>query len=51
MTGGTSGQGQEIYGRSQRDVHAQGYLHALPWFLAGLAHRATSRSTACRPAG
>jgi phenylacetate-CoA ligase len=36
MTGGTSGQGQEIYGRSQRDVHTQGYLHALPWFLAGL---------------
>ena len=36
MTGGTSGQGQEIYGRSQRDIHTQGYLHALPWFLAGL---------------
>jgi phenylacetate-CoA ligase len=36
MTSGTSGQGQEIYGRSQRDVHIQGYLHALPWFLAGL---------------
>ena len=28
MTGGTSGQGQEIYGRSQRDIHIQGYLHA-----------------------
>ena len=34
MTGGTSGQGQEIYGRSQQDVHTLGYLHALPWFLA-----------------
>ena len=47
MTGGTSGQGQEIYGRSQRDVHMQGYLHALPWFLAGLAagrHRHQLRS-------
>ena len=36
MTGGTSGQGQELYGRSQHDIALQGYLHYLPWFLAGL---------------
>ena len=35
-TSGTSGQGQEIYGRSQRDVHLLGHLHAMPWFMAGL---------------
>lgn len=49
MTGGTSGQGQEIYGRSQRDVHTQGYLHALPWFLAGL--RPGDIAFNCVPAG
>jgi phenylacetate-CoA ligase len=49
MTGGTSGQGQEIYGRSQRDVHLQGYLHALPWFLAGL--RPGQIAINCVPAG
>src|SRR5437879_2377964 len=49
MTGGTSGQGQEIYGRSQRDVHMQGYLHALPWFLAGL--RSGDVAFNCVPAG
>src|ERR1700761_7959928 len=49
MTGGTSGQGQEIYGRSQRDVHMQGYLHALPWFLAGL--RPGDMAINCVPAG
>jgi phenylacetate-CoA ligase len=49
MTGGTSGQGQEIYGRSQRDVHMQGYLHALPWFLAGL--RPGDVAINCVPAG
>ena len=49
MTGGTSGQGQEIYGRSQRDVHMQGYLHALPWFLAGL--RPGDIAFNCVPAG
>lgn len=49
MTGGTSGQGQEIYGRSQRDVHMLGYLHALPWFLAGL--RAGDIAFNCVPAG
>lgn len=36
MTGGTSGQGQEIYGRSQHDIALQGFLHYLPWFMAGL---------------
>jgi len=36
MTGGTSGQGQEIYGRSQRDQVMQGYFHLLPWHIAGL---------------
>lgn len=36
LTGGTSGQGQEMYGRSQHDIAMQGYLHFLPWFLAGL---------------
>ncbi|MCC7273771.1 MAG: AMP-binding protein [Alphaproteobacteria bacterium] len=36
MTGGTSGQGQEVYGRSDHDIAIQGYLHLLPWFMAGL---------------
>jgi len=36
MTGGTSGQGQEVYGRSQRDLVMQGYFHQLPWHIAGL---------------
>ncbi len=36
LTGGTSGQGQEVYGRTQADVHTLGYLHALPWYRAGL---------------
>jgi len=36
MTGGTSGQGQEIYGRTQHDIALQGFLHTLPWFIAGL---------------
>ena len=49
MTGGTSGQGQEIYGRSHRDIHMQGYLHALPWFLAGL--RPGDIAINCVPAG
>jgi phenylacetate-CoA ligase len=49
LTGGTSGQGQEFYGRSQRDVHLQGYLHALPWYLSGL--RAGDIAINCVPAG
>ncbi|MEJ8571597.1 phenylacetate--CoA ligase family protein [Microbaculum marinum] len=36
LTGGTSGQGQEAYGRTQADVHTLGYLHALPWVRVGL---------------
>lgn len=36
MTGGTSGQGQEIYGRTQHDIALQGFLHYLPWYMAGL---------------
>jgi len=49
MTSGTSGQGQEIYGRTQRDVHVLGYLHALPWFMAGLRKGDTALN--CVPAG
>jgi phenylacetate-CoA ligase len=49
MTSGTSGQGQEIYGRTQRDVHMLGYLHALPWFMAGLRKGDTAIN--CVPAG
>ncbi|HET6971180.1 MAG TPA: AMP-binding protein [Phenylobacterium sp.] len=49
MTGGTSGQGQEIYGRTQADVHQLGYLHALPWYMAGL--RAGDIAVNCVPAG
>lgn len=49
MTSGTSGQGQEIYGRTQRDVHMLGYLHALPWFMAGL--RKGDTAVNCVPAG
>ncbi len=49
MTGGTSGQGQETYGRSQRDVHQLGYLHALPWVMAGL--RPGDVAVNCVPAG
>lgn len=36
MTGGTSGQGQELYGRTQHDIALQGFLHYLPWYQAGL---------------
>lgn len=49
MTSGTSGQGQEIYGRTQRDVHMLGYLHALPWVMAGLRKGDTALN--CVPAG
>ena len=36
MTGGTSGQGQEVYGRTHHDIALQGHLHYLPWYMAGL---------------
>ncbi|MES2495772.1 MAG: hypothetical protein V4618_06650 [Pseudomonadota bacterium] len=49
MTSGTSGQGQEIYGRTQRDIHMLGYLHALPWFMAGLRKGDTALN--CVPTG
>lgn len=49
MTSGTSGQGQEIYGRTQRDVHMLGYLHALPWYMGGLRKGDTAIN--CVPAG
>lgn len=49
MTSGTSGQGQEIYGRTQADVHMLGYLHALPWFMGGL--RRGDAAINCVPAG
>jgi phenylacetate-CoA ligase len=49
LTGGTSGQGQEVYGRTNRDVAMQGYLHYLPWYLAGL--RQGDLALNCVPAG
>jgi phenylacetate-CoA ligase len=36
MTSGTSGQGQEIYGRTEADLVQVGYRHWLPFQLAGL---------------
>lgn len=49
MTGGTSGQGQEVYGRTYADVVVQGYFHCLPWFMAGL--RPGHFAMNCVPAG
>ncbi len=49
MTGGTSGQGQEVYGRTYADVVVQGFLHCLPWFMAGL--RPGHFGMNCVPAG
>lgn len=49
LTGGTSGQGQEFYGRSQKDVVTQGYMHHLPWFMAGM--RRGHNVINCVPAG
>jgi len=48
-TGGTSGQGQEIYGRTHHDATMQGYLHYLPWYLAGLRPGDTALN--CVPTG
>ena len=49
MTGGTSGQGQEVYGRTDHDIAIQGYLHLLPWFMAGL--RPGQMALNCVPTG
>jgi phenylacetate-CoA ligase len=49
MTGGTSGQGQELYGRTNHDVAMQGFLHYLPWFMAGL--RPGDLALNCVPTG
>ncbi|BBK38523.1 phenylacetate-coenzyme A ligase [Allostella sp. ATCC 35155] len=49
MTGGTSGQGQEVYGRTDHDIAVQGYLHLLPWFMAGL--RPGQMALNCVPTG
>ena len=49
LTGGTSGQGQEVYGRTNADIAMQGYFHTLPWFMAGL--RAGDIAINCVPAG
>jgi phenylacetate-CoA ligase len=49
MTGGTSGQGQEIYGRTQHDIALQGFLHYLPWYMAGLRPGHTALN--CVPQG
>lgn len=49
LTGGTSGQGQEVYGRTNHDVAIQGYLHTLPWFMAGL--RPGDMALNCVPTG
>ena len=49
MTGGTSGQGQEIYGRTHSDLALQGYFHLLPWHIAGL--RRGDVALNCVPSG
>lgn len=49
MTGGTSGQGQEIYGRTHHDIALQGFLHYLPWYMAGLRPGHTALN--CVPQG
>ena len=49
LTGGTSGQGQEVYGRTAHDIAIQGHLHALPWFMAGL--RPGDVALNCVPSG
>jgi phenylacetate-CoA ligase len=49
LTGGTSGQGQEVFGRTRADIVTQGELHFLPWYLAGL--REGHAALNCVPAG
>lgn len=48
-TGGTSGQGQEIYGRIAADVPIVAHIHYLPYHLAGL--RKGDIAFNCAPAG
>ncbi|MDP6428772.1 MAG: hypothetical protein QF393_12210 [Rhodospirillales bacterium] len=49
LTGGTSGLGQEFYGRTAHDIVIQGHLHALPYYMAGLRRGDTILN--CVPAG
>ncbi len=49
LTGGTSGLGQEFYGRTAHDIAIQGHLHALPYYMAGL--RRGDIILNCVPAG
>ncbi|MDP6175070.1 MAG: hypothetical protein QGF09_12970, partial [Rhodospirillales bacterium] len=49
LTGGTSGQGQEFYGRTAHDIAVQGHLHSLPYYMAGL--RRGDIILNCVPAG
>lgn len=49
LTGGTSGQGQEAFGRTNADIAMQGHFHHLPWHLAGL--RRGDAALNCVPAG
>lgn len=49
LTGGTSGQGQEAFGRTNADIAMQGHFHHLPWHLAGL--RRGDVALNCVPAG
>lgn len=49
MTGGTSGRGQEVYGRTNHDIAIQGFLHYLPWYMAGL--RPGHLALNCVPSG
>lgn len=49
MTGGTSGIGQEIYGRTAADMAVHAHLHYLPYHLAGL--RRGDIVLNCAPAG
>lgn len=49
LTGGTSGQGQEAFGRTNADVAMQGHFHHLPWHMAGL--RRGDAALNCVPAG
>lgn len=49
MTGGTSGQGQEVFGRTAADWVVQAHIHLLPYHIAGL--RRGDVVFNCAPAG